>query len=137
MSFNKPVPEPRVQVSKGHNAIPNYTNLVRFLVEPFLDSPESLKVDCEMSQGNTKVWIRIAFEGVEKGKVYGRGGRNIQAIRTVIEGCAQAAGQSVYLDIYGSSNHGKESTDDDRPDVKKFPPRRSSPPKPPSRFHPR
>ena len=60
---------------------PDFPGLVRFLVEPFLDSPDSLRIDCEENAAQAKVWIRIAFKGDERGKVFGRGGRNIQAIR--------------------------------------------------------
>ena len=68
-----------------------------------------------MSDTRKRAWIRIAFESSDKGKVFGRGGRNIQAIRTVIAAAAQAAGQSVYLDIYGSTAGTREglSFDDD------------------------
>lgn len=88
---------------------PDYAALVRFLVQPFLESPNSLKVDCEVIPSNPKVWIRLAFEGEDKGRVFGRGGRNIQAIRTVIEAAAKAAGQSVYLDIYGGIGPEREN----------------------------
>ncbi|MFM5887609.1 MAG: KH domain-containing protein [Dolichospermum sp.] len=88
---------------------PNYVGLVKFLVQPFLESPESLKVDCEISQTLKRTWIRIAFDTIDKGKVFGRGGRNIQAIRSVINAAAELAGQSVYLDIYGGASPGRES----------------------------
>ncbi|BDI17550.1 RNA-binding protein [Nostoc cf. commune SO-36] len=77
-------------------------------MHPFLESPETLSVDCEISQALNRVWVRIAFESTDKGKVFGRGGRNIQAIRTVIAAAAAAAGQSAYLDIYGSTTPGRE-----------------------------
>ncbi|MEB3218406.1 MAG: KH domain-containing protein [Nostocales cyanobacterium 94392] len=99
-----------VQKLYPHNAgetnprtTPDYIGLVKFLIQPFLESPESLSVDCEISGSSKRVWIRIAFDSADKGKVFGRGGRNIQAIRTVISAAAQAAGQSAYLDIYGSN----------------------------------
>ena len=136
MSLNKSVPEPRALVTKTQKAIPDYVGLVKFLVEPFLESPESLSVDCEMSNGNALVWIRMAFEGEDKGRVFGRGGRNIQAIRTVIEASAQAAGQSVYLDIYGSSGQNRDASvgGGGRNVVKKSLPHRSSVNKPSSRI---
>lgn len=84
-------------------ASPNYVGLVKFLMQPFLEAPESLSVDCEISPTLKRAWIRIAFESTDKGKVFGRGGRNIQAIRTVIAAAAELSGQSVYLDIYGST----------------------------------
>ncbi|MDD1414229.1 KH domain-containing protein [Dolichospermum sp. ST_con] len=89
---------------------PNYVGLVQFLVQPFLESPESLSVDCEVSQVLNRIWIRIAFDSTDKEKVFGRGGRNIQAIRTVIATAAELAGQSVYLDIYGTSSQSRDST---------------------------
>jgi len=81
---------------------PDYALLVKFLIQPFLESPDSLSVDCEFFPTTAKVWVRVAFEGEDKGRVFGRGGRNIQAIRTVIAAAAAASGHSVYLDIYGS-----------------------------------
>ncbi|MDJ1179201.1 KH domain-containing protein [Roseofilum sp. BLCC_M91] len=80
---------------------PDYWELVRMLVHPFLEFPEELKIDCELSTSKPLVWIRVAFSPKDKAKVYGRGGRNIEAIRTVLSTTAQAAGQSVYLDVYG------------------------------------
>lgn len=102
---------------------PDYAGLVRFLVEPFLELPESLKVDCEVSPSRGKVWVRVAFEGVDKGRVFGRGGRNIQAIRSVLEAAARAAGYSAYLDVFGSSAQGTDG-DHDREDVATSPPPR-------------
>jgi predicted RNA-binding protein YlqC (UPF0109 family) len=83
---------------------PDYSGLVQFLLSPFLESPESLYIDCEEANQNKRVWIRLAFEGSDKGRVYGRGGRNLQAIRTVLETAAATVGQSLYLDIYESQN---------------------------------
>jgi uncharacterized protein len=83
---------------------PNYSVLVQFLIAPFLESPESLKIDCEQSNHNQRVWIRLAFEGSDKGRVYGRGGRNLQAIRAVLGMAAAKVGQSLYLDIYDSQD---------------------------------
>jgi len=94
---------PDKQSSSADELNPDYVGLVRFLVEPFLESPASLSIDCERSS-KARIWIRLAFEGEDKGRVFGRGGRNIQAIRTVIKAAAQAAGQSVHLDIYDDSN---------------------------------
>jgi hypothetical protein len=91
-------------VSEISSSGSNYTELVRFLLQPFLDTPESLKVDCEIIPSTSRVWIRLAFDTADRGRVYGRGGRNIQAIRTVLEATAQGAGQTIHLDIYGSSN---------------------------------
>ena len=105
MFLNKSVQKlhPRKVVETKPRKTPDYVSLVKFLIQPFLEFPESLSVDCEISRSSKRAWIRIAFDSIDKGKVFGRGGRNIQAIRTVISAAAQAAGQSAYLDIYGSN----------------------------------
>lgn len=82
---------------------PDFPEMVRFLVEPFLDSPDTLRIDCEENVVQAKVWIRIAFKGEERGKVFGRGGRNIQAIRTIVRATAALSGWSAYVDVYGTS----------------------------------
>jgi hypothetical protein len=86
--------------AKQSPSLPSYPKLVQFLVEPFLDTPEMLKVDVEQLKGRQRVWVRLAFADQDKGKVFGRGGRNIQAIRTILETAAKEANQSLYLDIY-------------------------------------
>lgn len=80
----------------------DYAGLVRFLIEPFLESTDTLSIDCETSSNAAKVWIRVAFEGEDKGRVFGRGGRNIQAIRTVLAAAAACSGHSAHLDVYGA-----------------------------------
>lgn len=98
----------------------DYAELVRFLVKPFLETPDSLRVDCESRPQKARVWIRLAFAASDKGRVFGRGGRNIQAIRTVVEAAAKAAGQSIYLDIYGSREEAS-------PEKRSLPKRRPAP----------
>ena len=79
---------------------PDYEQLVRFLIEPFLEDPQTLKVNLETNPNKRKIWLRVAFDDSDRGKVFGRGGRNIQAIRTTIETAATANNDSVFLDIY-------------------------------------
>ncbi len=106
-------------------ATPDYAGLIRFLIQPFLETPNALKVDCEFLANRSRVWVRLAFEGTDKGRVFGRGGRNLQAIRTVIDGVAKSAGQSVVLDIYGSQSRDES---EDRPPSR--PPSRGAPRRP-------
>ncbi len=107
--------------AQQQSASPNYAGLVKFLIGPFLETPGSLRVDCELHPRQSRVWVRLAFEDPDKGRVYGRGGRNIQAIRTTLEAVAQTAGQSLYLDIYdgeaGDRGSGPPRGDRDRPIV--------------------
>lgn len=116
---------PESDAQNSTQATPDYAKLVKFLVEPFLEMPESLRVDCEVSPSRGKVWVRVAFEGVDKGRVFGRGGRNIQAIRSVLEASARAAGYSAYLDVFGSPPASRNG-DSDRDESTNRSPRRSS-----------
>ncbi|MEM8674420.1 MAG: KH domain-containing protein [Cyanobacteria bacterium P01_G01_bin.67] len=110
-------------------ASPDYEQLVRFLIEPFLEEPQTLSVNLETNPNKRKIWLRVAFDKSDRGKVFGRGGRNIQAIRTTIQTAATANNDSVFLDIYSdeppkssdSSHNGRSSANNRR---------RSSPSKP-------
>jgi hypothetical protein len=122
---DQPLPNPTASVSSVSS--PDYVELVKFLVQPFLESADALKVDCEIAPRPRRVLIRLAFEGEDKGRVFGRGGRNIQAIRTVLQAVAQTAGYSAHLDIYGSQSGGREGSDD-KPALPRSQPRRPSRP---------
>lgn len=107
---------------------PDYLGLVDFLVKPLLESPDSLRVDCEFVNPQ-RIWIRLAYEGEDLGRVFGRGGRNLQAIRQILITAGHLAGQSVHLDIYeppsARAAYGQSGTSDRR-----LPPRRSNIPPP-------
>lgn len=103
----------------------DYKALVRFLIEPFLDHPESLSIDCE-TQRSGRVWIRLAFKESDRGRVFGRGGRNIQAVRTVLKAAAAAANQAAHLDIHGMT----PEDDNKRPERRSPRPRGRSRPRP-------
>jgi predicted RNA-binding protein YlqC (UPF0109 family) len=138
MSSSRYVPQlPNNGSIQPQAASPDYAGLVQFLLQPFLESPGSLRVDCEVSPSKPKVWIRLAFEGEDKGRVFGRGGRNIQAIRTTIEAAARLAGQSVYLDIYGGSMMEHDSGPPIRDAGRRPSPRASNGPKPSHRLRTR
>lgn len=119
--------------------MPDYPGLVRFLIEPFLESATSLSIDCETFENTAKVWIRIAFEGEDKGRVFGRGGRNIQVIKTVVAAAATCAGQSAYLDVYGSqpSNSFDGEQIERENTTRSKEPQRDSVPKPAIKLRPR
>ncbi|MGK7899434.1 MAG: KH domain-containing protein [Xenococcus sp. (in: cyanobacteria)] len=90
--------------ARQNNPDPDYVGLVSFLLEPFLEDPKTLSIHCEQVASTKKLWLRVAFDDNDKGKVFGRGGRNIQAIRTVIKTAATNVNQSIYLDIYGNED---------------------------------
>jgi uncharacterized protein len=86
------------------SATPNYVELVRFLLQPFLNAPASLKIDAELSHANTRTLIRVALDEAEDpGRVFGRGGRNLKAVTTTLNGMAKATGNSVRLEVFGAA----------------------------------
>lgn len=110
----------------------DYSNVIRFLVGPFLESSDSLRIHCETNPRNGRVLIRLAIEGEDKGKVFGRNGRNIQAVRTTVQAVSQAVNQKVHVEVYGSESARRKS---DRPSGGGG--RRSSPNPPRRAPHPR
>jgi uncharacterized protein len=92
--------------------LPDYEQLVKFLFKPFLSAPDAIGIDCEYTIDRQRVWIRIAIASADQGSAFGRGGRNIQAVRTILQAAATAVGQSVHLDIYGSSNSKYRDSDE-------------------------
>ncbi len=99
--------ESLVANASPNTANPDYAGLVRFLITPFLESPDALRVDCEVSPVRGKVWVRLAFEASDKGRVFGRGGRNIHSIRAVLSAAAQLSGYTAHLDVFGASPEGE------------------------------
>jgi uncharacterized protein len=89
--------------------LPDYEQLVKFLFQPFLSAPETIGVDCEYTVDRQRVWVRVAVATADRDTAFGRGGRNIQAIRTVLQAAAAAVGQSINLDVYGSNSSSRQS----------------------------
>ncbi len=88
--------------------LPDYPQLVKFLFQPFLTATEGLGVDCEYTLDRQRVLIRVAVAEGDQGGAFGRGGRNIQAVRTVLQAAAATVGQSLHLDVYGSNASQRE-----------------------------
>lgn len=88
--------------------LPDYGQLIQFLFQPFLTAADALSVNCEYTLENRRVWVRVAVATADQASAFGRGGRNIQAIRTILQAAATAVGQSLNLDVYGSSSAARQ-----------------------------
>ncbi|MEE3715434.1 KH domain-containing protein [Tumidithrix elongata RA019] len=80
--------------------MPDYIALTKFLVQPLLDNPDALRIDCETNAKGDRIWVRLAFAPEDKGRAFGRGGRTIQAIRALVLAAAQTTGQELRFDVY-------------------------------------
>jgi uncharacterized protein len=101
-----------VTVATPDSNLPDYGQIVKFLFQPFLSDPGEIGVDCEYTIDRHRVWIRVAVASADQGSAFGRGGRNIQAVRTVLQAAAATVGQSIHLDVYGSSSSRFRDTED-------------------------
>lgn len=111
---------------------PDYEGLVSYLMKPFLDSPEALKTDVERLADKQRVLLRVAFSEADRGRMFGRGGRNIQAIRTVLQATAALCDEKVALDVYGESAHqSRDGGGDSNDGGSRRRPRRGERPAPP------
>ena len=97
--------------------LPDYEQLVKFLFQPFLSAPEAIGVDCEYTIDRQRIWLRVAVATPDRDTAFGRGGRNIQAIRTVLQAAATAVGQSIYLDVYGHTSNSRPMDSSDNGDT--------------------
>lgn len=99
--------------STPQSNLPDYGQLVKFLFQPFLSAADAIGVDCEYTIERRRVWVRVAIATADQGSAFGRGGRNIQAVRAILQAAATAVGQSVHLDVYGSNNSSFRQRDSD------------------------
>ena len=104
-------------VSTPTPTLPDYEQLVKFLFQPFLSAPEAIGVDCEYTIDRQRIWLRVAVATPDRDTAFGRGGRNIQAIGTVLQAAATAVGQSIYLDVYGHTSNSRQMDSSDSGDA--------------------
>jgi len=105
-----------------------YQALASFLLTPLTDLPEELQVSSEHSAQGKKVSLRVSLGQADRGRAFGRGGRNIRAIRTILRAAGKNADQVVSLEIVGDD--GKERGDRPKPKPRKAGDSRSARPKP-------
>ena len=73
--------------------------LVRFLVTSLVEKPDSVAI-ARKESGST-VTYEISLDPDDVGKVIGRQGRIIKAIRTVVRAAASVDGDQVDVDVLG------------------------------------
>lgn len=64
----------------------NVADLVEYLVSSLVDNPEAISIDVTDGEGTSLIEVHVDAEDV--GKVIGRHGRVIKAIRTLARACA-------------------------------------------------
>jgi uncharacterized protein len=77
----------------------NAEELVRYLVESLVDQPENLSIERIDAEGSIR--FEISLDPSDVGKVIGRGGRIIKAIRTLARAAGSTEGVHVDVDVLG------------------------------------
>ena len=73
-------------------------DLLEFLARALVDEPDAVTVESfEEDDGTVVLELRVA-DG-EVGKVIGRGGRTINALRAVVRACSVKHGRRVLVDV--------------------------------------
>ena len=75
----------------------NYKELVEFIVKHLVTQPDAVSVESSDEEGGIKVLIRVAHEDV--GRIIGKRGATINAIRLLAKAAAVKAGERVDVDI--------------------------------------
>jgi predicted RNA-binding protein YlqC (UPF0109 family) len=71
--------------------------LLAYLARELVDDPDAVRVDAEERDGALVLRLHVAPEDV--GKVIGRGGRIVRALRTVMRASAVREGRRVLVEI--------------------------------------
>ena len=71
--------------------------LCEYLVLGLVDDPEAAKVTVEMT--DEAIVLRIVVAPEDRGKVIGRGGRVVRAIRSVVRAGAVKSGRRVLVEV--------------------------------------
>ena len=74
-------------------------NLVLVLARSLVEEPEKVEVSGTESDSRVELEIRVAPE--DMGKIIGRGGRTIRAIRTVAKAASVRVGKRVNVEVAG------------------------------------
>ncbi len=73
-------------------------DLIEYLARALVDDPDAVKVDSYEDEDGTLVYeLHVADDDV--GKVIGRGGRTVNALRTVVRAAAIGEGRRVLVDV--------------------------------------
>jgi len=81
----------------GGVVMANYKELVEFIVKYLVTQPEVVSVESSDGEGGVKVMIKVAHEDV--GRIIGKRGATINAIRLLAKAAAVKAGERVDVDI--------------------------------------
>jgi predicted RNA-binding protein YlqC (UPF0109 family) len=75
----------------------DYQRLMQFIIGQVVTKPD--KVQLQVKQRPRSVMIKVHLDPEDAGKLIGRGGRHIEAIRTLMRAAALKERRKVFVDI--------------------------------------
>ena len=81
--------------------------LVEYIVRALVDKPEAVELRTTPSDGSVLYEVKVAPEDI--GKVIGRDGRTVNALRTVLAAAAQKKGEKARLEIIDDKRRAGEA----------------------------
>ena len=73
-------------------------DLIEFVARALVDDPDAVRVESYEDEDGTVVYeLHVAEDDV--GKVIGRNGRTVNALRTVVRACSVKQGRRVLVDV--------------------------------------
>ncbi|HVB78180.1 MAG TPA: KH domain-containing protein [Candidatus Nitrosotalea sp.] len=88
----------RPQVTPEASAQVDYKALVEYVLGVISDHPEQARVDV-VDRGRGTLALKVSMAESDLGRFIGRGGRNIEALRTLVRVAALREHHRVYLDL--------------------------------------
>lgn len=72
-------------------------DVLMYIVGSIVENPQAVKVG--VSEDGNVTRFKLTLDGSDRGKLIGKEGRVIKAIRTILQGIAIKQNKRVYLDI--------------------------------------
>jgi predicted RNA-binding protein YlqC (UPF0109 family) len=82
--------------------------LVEYIARALVDKPDQVELRLSPSEGGVLYELKVAPEDI--GKVIGRDGRTVNALRTVLAAAAQKKGEKARLEIVDDKRRGEANS---------------------------
>ncbi|MEA2646364.1 MAG: uncharacterized protein QOE92_1447, partial [Chloroflexota bacterium] len=78
--------------------MPDYVDLVTYIVTNIVDNPEAVVVETHPGRGRSQT-VEISLDPGDVGRVIGKGGRNIEAIRALVKAASIKDHERVNVEV--------------------------------------
>lgn len=90
----------------------DYVDLVEYIVKNIVDKPDAVVVEAVQGRGRSET-VEIRLDPVDVGRVIGKGGRNIEAIRSLVKASAIKEHHRVNVEVISEDEAPGERYDEE------------------------